>query len=235
MAIKKKDFINRVLLIMNEVGMTDRDGNQLIGADSAQVDRYIEGSFVDSWRRCIKVMPRNWFKNKSFASQTLTPDLPNGTGYVILPDDFYLLTEFKMKGWQKSIYEASVENERTASINTNDWTRGSEIRPTGTIALIFKDNELKQALTYFSLPKGLDKHEVITAIYVPVPKSLNEMGIDDEIELNEQVIEPMAYLCAATVFVQFEKNDLAASLEARAIEMFPGLQSIKGQRITVRQ
>ena len=59
----KQDFINRVLLIMNEAGMIDAQGNQFTGADAAQVDRYIEGSYVDAWRRCVKVMPRSWFAN----------------------------------------------------------------------------------------------------------------------------------------------------------------------------
>ena len=50
MAITKKDFIQRVLLIMNEAGLYDAEGIP-IGADTAQIDRYIEGSFVEAWRR----------------------------------------------------------------------------------------------------------------------------------------------------------------------------------------
>ena len=69
----KQDYIQRVLLIMNEAGLYDKDGNSFVGADAAQVDRYIEGSYVDAWRRCATVMPKAWFKNASFSSETHTP------------------------------------------------------------------------------------------------------------------------------------------------------------------
>lgn len=244
--MEKKDYINRVLLIMNEVGMTDKDGNSFIGADTTQIDRYIEGTFQDAWRRCVKVMPRSWFKSKSFNHNffdndeyTPTPSEDGSTGYVVLPDDFYLLVAFKMKGWHKSVYEATIENERTAGISSNEWTRGSTIRPTCVISLLpigsNEDYDIKQVLKYFSLPKGTDTHKVEEAIYIPIPKSLKDEDDDFELPLSDQVIEPMAYLSAATVFTQFEKYDLATQLEARSVEMFPGLQMMRGQSIITKQ
>jgi hypothetical protein len=131
----KQEFISRVLLIMNEAGLYDKEGNSYVGADSAQIDRYIEGSYVDAWRRCAGVMPKSWFKNERFDFYPLISNLTDGTGYVILPNDFYLLNSFKMSSWRKPIFEAFIENERTSSIQSNEYTRGSEIRPVGTISL----------------------------------------------------------------------------------------------------
>jgi hypothetical protein len=130
----KQEYINRVLLIMNEAGLYDKDGNSFIGADSAQVDRYIEGSFVDAWRRCAQVFPKAWFKNERFDFYPKVENLSDGTGYVILPSDFYLLNSFRLSRWKKPIFDAYVENERTSSIQSNEYTRGSEIRPVGTIS-----------------------------------------------------------------------------------------------------
>lgn len=231
----KKDFINRVLLVMNEVGMTDGGSNLLLGADTAQVDRYIEGSYVDAWRRCVKVMPREWFANASFIDARMIFDSGDGTGAVVLPDDFYLLTAFKMKGWQKPVYEASISNERTSSIQTNEYTRGSAIRPVCVISVKDIEGTIVRVLTYYSLPKGLPLHEVEEAIYVPVTKPLHSFRLEEELKLSDQVIEPMVYLSASTVFTLFEKTEIATALEQRAVEMFPGLQSVRGNRITNKQ
>ncbi len=130
----KSEYINRVLLIMNEPTLLSGTGFTFSGADNAQVDKHIEGSFVDSWRRCISVLPKSWFKSASFKYNPIVPNLSQGTGYVVLPEDFYMMNSFKMQGWQKSIYETATENERTASIQSNEYTRGSQIRPVGTIS-----------------------------------------------------------------------------------------------------
>jgi hypothetical protein len=254
----KKEFINRVLLIMNEAGMFDAAGNSYLGADTTQVDRHIEGSYVDAWRRCAKVMPRAWFQNESLVSDSTVltdtatnaglADTATGTGYIILPDDFYLLTALKMDGWQKAVYEASIENEKTASIQSNEWTRGGTIRPVCTISnrmvvVKIKDDKgvekdvkvIRQVLNYYSLPKGLDSHTIKEAIYVPVCTALKDVLDGDPLELSEQIMEPLAYLSASTVFTMFEKYDIATALERRAVEMFPGLSKMKGANITINQ
>lgn len=234
-AMTKQEFINRVLLIMNEASMADPSGVMFIGADAAQVDRQIEGSYVDAWRRCVKVMPRSWFENKSFKSAGLVPDLSHGTGYVELPDDFYLLSSFRMQGWQKAVQEASMINELVSSIQSNDYTRGSVIRPVCVIDLQEVSGAIKHVLRYYSLPKDLTAHAVEQAIYVPVATPLGELEATAELVLSDQVIEPLAYITASTVFTMHEKNSIAQALDARAVEMFPGLQSVRNGVTTVKQ
>lgn len=242
----KTDFINRVLLIMNEARLQDVSGNSLLGADTAQVDRYIEGSFVDAWRRCVKVMPRQWFENKIIPinNNTLFPDYENGIGFVILPSDFYLLVSFRMRSWKKSVLEASLENERVSSIQSNEYTRGSQIRPVCVISnryIVFPnipdspESRIYDVLNYYSLQRGLSEHVVDESIYIPVVKSLKEINSEDNLTVSEQVLEPLAYLSASTVFTMLEKYDISKALEQRAVEMFPGLQSVRGTNITVKQ
>lgn len=232
----KQEFINRVLLIMNEASMADASGNMFIGADSAQIDRQIEGSFVDAWRRCVKVMPRSWFANKTFKNTAgLVPNLAQGTGYVVLPTDFYLLSSFRMQGWQKSVQEASIINELVSAIQSNEYTRGSEIRPVCVIDLDEVSGAIKNVLRYYSLKKGLSTHVVEQAIYVPVVKPLKEINATDELNLSDQVIEPLAYITASTVFTMHEKTAIAQALDARAVEMFPGLQTVRKGVTTNKQ
>lgn len=231
----KQDFINRVLLIMNEASMVDAQGQMFIGADSAQLDRQIEGAYVDGWRRCVKVMPRAWFENKTFKEAAIVSDLANGTGYIELPTDFYLLSSFRMKTWQKAVQEAAVNNDRISSIQSNEYTRGNEIRPVCVIDLEEVGGSVKHVLKYFSVKKGLTIHEVEQAIYVPTAKPLKLVDNDAELSLSVQVIEPLAYITASTVFTMHEKNDIAQALDARAVEMLPGLQSVRGGVSTIKQ
>ena len=230
----KHEFINRVMVIMNEASMTDKEGILIMGADNAQVDRYIESAYIDAWRRCITVMPKMWFENASFKSADVTPNKKDGTGYIVLPEDYYLLTEFKMKGWVKSISEASVRNDRNSNIQSNERTRGSIYRPALLLGAKDVGNEIKPVLEYFSLPKGEDKnHEIETAIYIPMPEELKELDMEDKLPLKEQVLEPLAYLVGSTVYTQFEKYDFAKALEMRAAEMYPGLRTeVKGVATT---
>lgn len=233
----KTEFINRVLLIMNEAGNAETVNIFTSGADNTQVDRYIEGSFVDSWRRCASVMPRSWFANKSFADYPIVPNLPDGTGYVIMPNDFYLLTSFKMSGWKKSVYDVSIENDRTEAINSNEWTRGSMIRPNATLKNKFVSNSVVQVINYYSLQKGLATHTVEEALYVPVAKPLSDPMYDNDadIGIDQRIFEPMAYLAASTVFTIFEKYNIAKALEEKVAQMFPIFTSVKGGTTTLKQ
>lgn len=219
----KQEFINRVMLIMNEAAMADSQGQLIMGADNAQVDRYIESSYIDAWRRCVKVMPREWFENKSFKSSVTKSDLTDGTGYIELPKDFYLLTKFQMEGWVKAVFSASIENERNSNIQSNEYTRGSVLRPVAVIGTEEVGNVMKPVLKYYSLKKGLTTHSVKSAIYLPVPKPLKDMDMDADIKISDQAVEPLAYLLGSSVYTMFEKYDIAKALEMRAAEMYPGL------------
>lgn len=221
---------------MNEAGLVDLAGSSLLGADTAQIDRYIEGSYVESWKLCSGVMPRAWLKNKSFVNAQKESDLINGTGYIILPQDFYLLTAFKMQGWKKAVYEAFVQNEKTAAIQSNEYTRGSTIRPVCVVEnKVTGGNEVKQVLVYYSLPPGLSAHTVEEAIYVPVAEPLQNKADDYDLQLSELVTEPLCYLSAATVSVLLGKYDIAKALQERALQIYPGLKSLRGNDATFKQ
>ncbi len=314
----KRDFIGKVLLILNEADVLDKNGTSYYGAESAQIDRYIEGSFGDAWRRCVSVMPRLWFRNNvmpigqniltglnlinagsGFTTNTvitltedggneksldikitgvdnsgsittfefiddvsklsiiadrlvysvgstsviakpitktyLFPELNRGTGYVVLPNDFYVLSKFQMEGWVKAVYEASHENERVSNIQSNEYTRGSTIRPVCLIEKEDVEGEIKEVLRYYSLPESYAEHRVKTAFYVPLCKEMKEMLDDEDIEVDDRVIEPLAYITAGTVASLLSKYDEAKNLEQKALEMFPALKSVKGGNVIFKQ
>ena len=240
---------------MNEAGLYDAEGNSYIGADTAQIDRYIEGSFVEAWRRCASVMPKAWLQNLSFTGASRV-DRNDGTGYIVLPKDFYLLNIFQMPGWNKAVYDAYIENERTSSIQTNVYTKGSTIRPVVTISSeVMSDTnpnngtitddgwetgDVRQVLNYYSVPKweGSSPNSALIpteAVYIPVAKPIIKELDSKDLGLDHRIVEPMAYLSAASVFTIFEKYKTAQGLEQRVIEMFPAFKSVKGTNVTFKQ
>lgn len=348
----KTEFINRVMLIMNEAGMTDVQGNSFLGADAANVDKYIESSYQNAWRLMATSVPKSWLTNVDFKNYPLIPNLSQGKGYIVLPKDFYMLSTFKMQGWQKPIFEAAVEDEKVSAIQSNPYTQGSIIRPVGTLSneyveddtiisiknldtttlgtlitglLVYHSNTKKlhtisgtgiwrgvwapkqanwvlgdvvehnaglwrytqtiygdiepstdngaeyvgtaptlnqlyldgtnyykgivdglaalnlelpgisQVLNYYTVQKGLASHVVEKAIYVPNVKPLTDLTGDEVIAVDEKIIEPMAYICAACVFTIFQKDQLAANLTERGLLMVPGYKSVKGTNVTIKQ
>jgi hypothetical protein len=97
------------------------------------------------------------------------------------------------------------------------------------------DTGITQVLNYYSLSRGLSKHVVSEALYVPLVEALADKPESYDLPLDMQVIEPMAYLSAGTVFTLLEKYDIAKALDLRAAEMFPGLARARGTNITVNQ
>jgi hypothetical protein len=231
----KSEFTSRVMSVMNEPGLYDAAGNSFVGADAVGIDRLIEGSYVDAWRRVAKVAPRTWLGNKSFTASVPVPNLTDGTGYVALPTDFYLLSKFKMNGWKVAAMEAALNNSRVANMQSNEWTRGSTMRPAVVIDNVDVDGVITPVLYYYSLQKGLTAHLIDTAIYVPTVADLKDKSDDYDLGISDQIIAPLAYLSAATVFTILEKPTIAAALEARAEAMLPGLISLKGTNATVKQ
>jgi hypothetical protein len=228
------EYIERVRTIMNSAD-ADLQGSFLTGSEMPDISGLIAATFVPAWRRCVKVMPRIWFKNVSFSGQPRQAFLQAGTGYIELPDDFYLLTAFKMKGWKKAVGEASIEDALTASIQSNEYTRGSVVRPVCTVSVKITGTGIsgadvsgggyseKRVLNYYSLPRGLPTHEVEEAVYVPIHNSIQGLSDVHVLDINAQVLDTLSFLSAAMVFTILRKQDVAQTLEKMAVEMFPGI------------
>jgi hypothetical protein len=202
----KTDFINRVLLIMNEAGMTDVQGNSFLGADAANIDRYIEGSYENAWRILAVTAPKAWLNNKEFKIYPLVANLAKGTGYIILPKDFYLLTALKMVGWQKAISEAAVEDEKVSSIQSNPYTQGSVNRPVGTTTNeVLEDNSIKVELCLSELPSNINESEELflgARIYFYGDKSIHiisDVSVGGEITYTIGDIIPVGALLYKTI------------------------------------
>ncbi|MDR0872829.1 MAG: hypothetical protein LBN27_05095 [Prevotellaceae bacterium] len=235
----KQDFIQRVLTILNEADNVI-DGATLIGADMVKIDLYVENLYPAAWRRAVNVLPRHFFKSYSFAGQPHVQNKPQGTGYVVLPDDFLVLTSFKMRGWDSACLVLQPETPAINSRQANEYTRGTWKRPVCVRRVIVDSTSLtkpKDVLFYYSMWRtdsltdhGSDSltdhgstsltdhiYEIETALYIKNVKALTETG--GTVDIDERLIEPLAYLTASTVLTSMEKYDLAKMLDQKFTEI----------------
>lgn len=217
----KAEFISRVMQIMNELGWDDTESNAFIGSDTTKVKGHIESVYVDAWRKAVNIFPKTYFTIKDFSKQKLVHDISQGIGYVVLPNDFYMLSSFKIREWHSASETLLDSTDPIARIQANEFVRGSVTRPVciknskairtridEDIVLIPTD-----VLEYYSIPKGYEA-EIEEALYIPLISPLS-----DETKINEKLFIPLAYLCASMVFYIFEKPDIAQILENKAKEI----------------
>ena len=217
----KAGFIARVMQIMNELGWDDTASGAFFNSGTTNVEAHIQSVFTDAWRKAVVLCPKTYFGLKDFSANTLTYDSSTGTGYILLPDDFYLLFSFKMKGWQKKVETAYLFSDPMATVQANEYTRGNHVRP--VVIRTSKPvqaregdyivTKIRDVLEYYSLPKG-KQHLVEEAVYIPLTGELS-----DETYLDSRLTGPLAYLCASMVFSIFEKPEIAKALEIKATEI----------------
>lgn len=217
----KAEFISRVMQIMNELGWNDTESNAFIGSDTTKVKGHIESVFVDAWCKAVNVFPKTYFTIIDFSRQKLVSDIPLGTGYIVLPEDFYSLVSFKMRGWQVASETLIPSSDPIARVQANEYTRGNFVRPVcvlsnKAIKSRVDDNFIytqKDVLEYYSVTVG-SVQEIEEALYIPLISPLK-----DNPEINDKLFIPLAYICASTVFYIFEKPDIAQVLENKATEI----------------
>jgi hypothetical protein len=217
----KAEFISRVMQVMNELGWDDAESNAFIGSDTTKVKGHIESVFVDAWRKCVNIFPKTYFTIKDFSRQPLVADIASGTGYVLLPEDFYSLVSFKMTGWRAASKTLIINSDTAAMIQANEYTQGNFVRPVCLLSskpIRERVNyeiviTAKDVLEYYSLPVG-SGHKIEEALYIPL---ISPLG--DNTQLNGKLFVPMAYMSAGLVFTIFEKPEIAQMLEKQIVEM----------------
>lgn len=207
--------------IMNESGWNDTESYGFIGSDVTHIKDHIERVFVDAWRKAVTICPKTYFTIKDFSSNKIIPDISQGNGYIVLPDDFYEIVSFKMKGWQVACEVLTKSSDPIARLQANKYTRGNICRPVcvrNNKSIKERDGDdyvysPKEVLQYYSLSVG-SIQEIEEAFYIPMVDSLK-----DNPKINEKLFIPLAYLCASFVYSIFEKLDIAKALESKATEI----------------
>jgi len=240
----KSEFITKVLSVINETGVYDAAGGITTGADETRIDRLTERVYRDAWRRAVKIYPKLWFRNETFHTAEHFPNLTQGTGFVKIPADFYLLTSFRMRGWMTPVYEAVLENSHTAELQQNEYTRGESNRPVCVIGKTYINyppsdrthtSGLYDVLYYYSLPKSFSEHKIEDAIYLPIPEEIEGKPDTYDMQIAVSSEAPLIYLTASLVLTVLGKVNESAAIDSKLLEMLPGYSFSDGNKIITKQ
>ena len=201
----KGEYTKSVMQRMNELGWDDSFAGVFAGGDTTKVERHVVASFADAWRDAVGLLPRGYFNQASFVDAILIGDVSQGTGFVVLPEDFYILSSFRMKGWRRACFTAIEETDAIAAIQSNEFVRGNPYRP---VCTLFEHPQHGRIMKYYSLRKGFG-HIIEGASYIPLHGGIAGLGDNDDLGLDERLYDPLAWLNAGVVFDVFEKFDAA--------------------------
>ena len=210
LTMNKSEYIDGVMARLNELSWDDSSSGMFLGGDVSKTERLVDSLFVDGWRRGVDLLPRHWFNQSSFVRSPHYADVASGTGFVVLPVDFYVLASFRMEGWRKGVFRAVEEDDTVLAVQSNEFVRGNVCRPVCTVCV---HPVYGRVLKYYSLPRGTCEHVVAEAMYVGLPGSL-ESVVES---LGSQLVGALMWLNASVVLSVMEKVELGKVAEERAL------------------
>jgi len=132
-------------------------------------------------------------------------DNGDGTGFIQLPDDFIRLVTFKMAEWKIAVTIPITEDNPKYNLQKNTYLRGKPNKPIAVLRNIF-DSTSKKILEYYSVSTD---HTIERAMYI---QSMVAELLPDEL------IDTLAYQCAADTYMIMEQPDMAKIAMAKVDE-----------------
>lgn len=156
--------------------------------DTVSLDDIIYAKLVDAVRMVEMEAPLNLLEQGHQFGEAVTWG-EDGTGWILLPDDFMRLVVFKMSDWRHSISEAITQDDPIYTRQFSKW-KGICGNPEKPVVAIVNRAE-GQVLEFFSCKD--DTATVDQAVYVPLPK----IDIDGGIDVSEKCYRAAVYRAAA--------------------------------------
>lgn len=190
----------KVRQIINE--MHDDADVTLLNDDTRSIDEHIMALLPDA----VIWVQRNkgWgaVNPKSVAAVTIKNN-GDGTGEIVLPEDFVRLISIQLDGWQRPCTQMYPSESAVAAAQHNAYTRAGLCRP---VCVESYNADGRTVLSYYSLPK--DSVPQLKELLYEARYNAEEGVSGCDAALHKAV----AYQCAALLFNTFERRDCANSL-----------------------
>lgn len=128
----------------------------------------------------------------------------DGSGWILLPDDFMRLIVFRMSDWERPVYSAigSGDPEYARQFSRYKGIRGNPQKP--VVAIVRRAEGL--ALELYSCRD--ESATVDQATYLPLPRVDREGGID----LPARCYRSVVYKCASLALSTLGQNELSSTM-----------------------
>lgn len=201
--VTKEDIISKVKAIMNEIG--EETNASLLDEDTIKIEQYIESCIGDALSLVILNSTRPVNPKKCNTSATSNGD---GTGYVVLPDDFVKLIAFKMSDWKRAVSKTFPLDSEKAKEQANVYSRGTKSKP---VCVLSYSPDGKKIIEYYST----------SATSPSVSVFVYEASYDGSSGINIGSSDPayyaLCYMTASLVYSIFENPGTAKEMQTIAI------------------
>ena len=166
---------------------------QMGDVDTLALNDIIRSKIVEAVRRVELAAPAHLLEEGHDFSSGIYWN-GDGSGWVLLPDDFMRLIAFRMSDWERTVYEAiSVDDPLYAKQSSRyKGIRGNVQKPVCAIA----NRAEGKALEFYACKDNTAM--IVRAGYLPYPSIDANDGIDISQRCYEAVIYAIAALVAAT-------------------------------------
>ena len=140
--------------------------------ENMELNEIIRSKMPDAVRGIVEMCPVSLLNADALtlADDDLTTN-KDGSGYVVLPNDFLRLVSFKLASWNRAVTSVADEGSPTGLMQRNAFTRGTPMKP---VCVLSHKADGRRVLEYFTASGGNDTVE--RALYVPNPSIVTEDG-----------------------------------------------------------
>ena len=206
--VSEGDIVEKVRSIMNEIG--EEEKTFLLDEDTIKIDEYIKSCISDALLLLIQNSPLESVNPQTAESIQPTKNA-DGSGFIMLPDDFVSLICFKMKGWKRSVSVTYPLSSEIYKHQTNEYTRGGINKP---VCVLSVNANGKKILEYYSVQEGKE-HEIEIFVY----EGRYTSGESLNIEKNSRLFSALCYMCASLVYSIFENPNTSKEMQNIALSM----------------
>lgn len=135
----------------------------------------------------------------------------NGTGWLLLPDDFLRLVVFKMSDWERPVFEVITEDDGRYRLQFSRYRgiRGTAQKP--VVAVVRRPESL--VLEFFSCKDN--RATVERGSYVRIPRIDRDGGID----IPERCYRSVVYLGASLTLASMGQGELSQLMANKCREV----------------
>lgn len=179
--------------------------------DTLSLDEIIRSKVVEAVRRVELAAPAHLLEEGHDFSSGIYWN-GDGSGWVLLPDDFMRLIAFRMSDWERTVYEAISADNPLYAIQSSRYKgiRGNVQKP---VCAIVNRAEGK-ALEFYACKDNTAM--IVRAGYLPYP----HIDEDDGIDISEKCYTAVVYTVAALVLTTYGEADKASAMTDLAKSIF---------------
>lgn len=202
MVYKIPDIERDIRIAMDE----NKTSEQLLleaDIDTLTLDEIIYSKIVESVRRVVTDAPIHLLDGGvPFGDAVYWRD--QGSGWILLPEDFMRLLIFKMSDWERAVYEPLTAADPQYQLQSSRY-KGLRGNPQKPVVAIVSRAEGRALELYSSKDTTATVEQ---ALYIPFPREDENGGI----EIPERCYQSVIYEAASLVMQTIGERDKAAAL-----------------------